>query len=131
MAALEVLVHRARLTRPTNVRIRYLILCVAGLALPYSQFVPWVMAHGIDGRLFVRELFSNRIGGFFGLDVIVSAFVLIPFILAEGRRLGMKRLWAPVVGTLLVGVSFGFPLFLLMREPWIEQGRGTNSGARE
>ena len=33
----------------------------------------------------------------------------------------MKRLWAPVGGTLLVGVSFGLPLFLLMREPYLEQ----------
>jgi Terpene cyclase DEP1 len=102
-------------------RIRYLILCILGFVLPYSQFVPWVLAHGFDARLFVHELFSNRIGGFFGLDVIVSAFVLIPFVLAEGRRLSMKQLWAPVVGTLCVGVSFGFPLFLLMREPYLTQ----------
>jgi hypothetical protein len=100
-----------------NMRIRYLILSIAGFVLPYSQFVPWVLANGFDTRLFVHELFSNRIGGFFGMDVIVSAFVLIPFILAEGRRMDMKQLWAPVIGTLLVGVSFGLPLFLLMREP--------------
>jgi Terpene cyclase DEP1 len=102
-------------------RVRYLILCIAGFVLPYSQFIPWVVAHGPDARLFVNELFSNRIGGFFGMDVIVSAFVLIPFIVAEGRRLHMNSLWAPVVGTLLVGVSFGFPLFLLMRQPHLEQ----------
>jgi len=104
-----------------NMRSRYLILCILGFALPYSQFVPWVLEHGFDGRLYVRELFSNRIGGFFGLDVIVSAFVLIPFIVAEGRRLGMKQLWVPVVGTLFVGVSFGFPLFLLMRDPHLKR----------
>ena len=102
-------------------RVRYLILCIAGFVLPYSQFIPWVLANGLDAQLIVRELFSNRIGGFFGMDVIVSAFVLIPFIFAEGRRLRMNALWAPVVGTLLVGVSFGFPLFLLMREPHVEQ----------
>jgi len=102
-------------------RIRYLILCIAGFVLPYSQFVPWVRGHGLDAPLFIHELFSNRIGGFFGLDVIVSAFVLIPFIFAEGRRLNMKQLWAPVVGTLFVGVSFGLPLFLLMREPHLKQ----------
>jgi hypothetical protein len=104
-----------------NMRIRYLILCILGFVLPYSQFVPWVLAHGFDARLFVHELFSNRIGGFFGLDVIVSAFVLIAFVRAEGRRLSMKQLWAPMVGTLCVGVSFGLPLFLLMREPYLNQ----------
>jgi hypothetical protein len=104
-----------------NMRLRYLIFCIAGFVLPYSQFIPWVLAHGFDAPMFVRELFSNRIGGFFGLDVIVSAFVLIPFIFAEGRRLHMTRLWAPVLGTVLVGVSFGLPLFLLMREPHLKQ----------
>jgi hypothetical protein len=28
----------------------------------------------------------------------------------------MTRLWAPVVASLLVGVSLGLPLFLYMRE---------------
>ena len=102
-------------------RLRYLVLCVLGFVLPYSQFVPWVLAHGFNARLFVHELFSNKIGGFFGLDVIVSAFVLIPYVLAEGRRLGMKQLCGVVVGTLLVGVSLGFPLFLLMREPYLNR----------
>jgi hypothetical protein len=131
MAALEGPIRRSGSMGLTNMRTRYLFLCIAGLVLPYSQFVPWVLAHGFDGRLFVSELFANRISGFFGLDVIVSAFVLIPFIVAEGRRLGMKQLWAPVVGTLLVGVSFGFPLFLLMREPRHKQADNTLSATRE
>jgi hypothetical protein len=104
-----------------NIRTRYLILCVAGFILPYSQFVPWVVANGLDMPLFVRELFSNQIGGFFGLDVIVSAFVLIPFVVAEGRRLRIPKLWLPICGTLLVGVSFGLPLFLFMRQPYIQK----------
>ncbi len=108
-----------------KMRTGYMILlCIAGFVLPYSQFIPWVLAHGFDVRLFVQELLSNRIGGFFGMDVIVSAFVLVPFIVAEGRRLHMNTLWAPVVGTLLVGVSFGFPLFLLMREPHLTRDAG-------
>jgi hypothetical protein len=43
-----------------------------------------------------RELFANRIGGFFGLDVLC---------------------------TLLMGVSCGFPLFLYMREPHLRAVR--------
>jgi len=95
---------------------RYLFLCVAGLVLPYWQFVPWLFDHGFDSTLFLRELFANRIGGFFAMDVLVSAVALMTFIRAEGSRLAMRNLWAPVVGTLLVGVSFGLPLFLLLRE---------------
>lgn len=51
-------------------RTLYLALCIAGLLLPYSQFVPWVLQHGLNPALFARELFANRIGAFFGMDVI-------------------------------------------------------------
>ena len=85
------------------------------------------MDNGLDMGLFIRELFANRIGGFFGLDVVVSALVLIPFVFVEGRRLGVKRLWLPVVGTLLVGVSFGLPHFLFLRESQLQQATAGNS----
>jgi hypothetical protein len=46
-------------------RGEYLILCIKGLVLPYSQFIPWALAPSLDARLFVLELFANRISGFF------------------------------------------------------------------
>jgi hypothetical protein len=94
----------------------YLVSCIAGTLLPYSQFVPFLREHGLDLRVFVEQLFSNRIGGFFGLDVIVSSVVLWAFVAIEGRRAGMKHLWAPVAANLAVGVSLGLPLFLYLRE---------------
>jgi uncharacterized protein DUF2834 len=94
----------------------YLVCCVLGLLLPYSQFVPWLLEHGLNVTLFCRELFTNRISSFFAMDVIVSAIVLLWFIQSEGRRLRVGLLWFPMVGTLVVGVSFGFPLFLFLRQ---------------
>lgn len=99
----------------------YLALCVIGAILPYSQLVPWIATHGLDFSLFFQELFSTRISGFFVMDVIVSAIVLVTFILAEGRRLDLCRLWLPILATLLVGVSLGFPLFLYMRQRKLDQ----------
>ncbi|MCA1579840.1 MAG: DUF2834 domain-containing protein [Acidobacteria bacterium] len=99
----------------------YLALCLLGSVLPYSQFLPWLAAHGIDVPLFVRELFANRIAASFALDVLVSAVVVCGFILAEGRRLGMTHLWIPVAAVCLVGVSCGLPLFLYRREGALER----------
>ena len=99
-----------------NRKTLYLVFCVLGFALPYWQFVPWVIQHGLDLPLFVRELFANRIGGFFGMDVLVSAVTLIGFIRAEGARLKMTKRWLPILSVLLVGVSLGLPLFLYFRE---------------
>ena len=55
------------------------------------------------------------------MDVIVSAVVLVTFILSEGRRLDLSRLWLPILATLLVGVSLGFPLFLYTRQRTLDQ----------
>ena len=99
----------------------YLILCVLGLMLPYSQLLPWLFEHGLNWALFFHELFGNRISAFFALDVVVSAIVLIWFIQSEGKRLRMRLLWLPTIGTLLVGVSFGFPLFLFLRQMAVDQ----------
>ena len=99
----------------------YFALCVAGTLLPYSQFIPFVREHGLDLRLFVAQLFSNRIGGFFGFDVIVSAVVVWAFVIVEGRRADIPHRWAPIAATLTVGVSLGLPLFLFMREQRLEE----------
>ena len=107
-----------------NRKTIYLLFCVLGIVLPYSQFVPWVLQNGLRMGLFVRELFANRIGGFFGMDVLVSAVVLIFFIRREAKRLGLRHAWLPIVGTLTVGVSLGLPLFLYLRERALEGAAG-------
>lgn len=94
----------------------YAALCVLGLLLPYGIFVPWVMNNGINIGLLLTEATSTSISAFAWADVIVSALALIGFILFEGKRLKMKMLWLPILGTCTVGVSFGLPLFLLQRE---------------
>jgi hypothetical protein len=94
----------------------YLPLAVIGAVLPYSQFVPWLAAHGLNLRLLFEELFSGRVSTFFGLDVIVSALVLLVFIFREGTERKMRMLWLPVAATCLIGVSCGLPLFLYLRE---------------
>ncbi len=94
----------------------YLIAAILGTILPLSQLVPFLAAHGLDMPLFFRQLFQNNISAFFGLDVIVSSFVLWFFIFSEGRRRGMSKLWLYVVCSLAVGVSLALPLFLFFRE---------------
>lgn len=49
-----------------NPRWVYLLFCLLGTVLPYTQFVPWLWAHGFDPVRFSRDLFANGIGGFSG-----------------------------------------------------------------
>lgn len=99
----------------------YAILCVLGIVMPYGALIPWIMEHGLDIQRLFLEAIQTRIGAFAWLDVIVSAVVLLGFILVEGSRQGMKKLWLPMLATFTVGVSLGLPLFLLMRELHIEK----------
>ncbi|HEX7956630.1 MAG TPA: DUF2834 domain-containing protein [Pyrinomonadaceae bacterium] len=94
----------------------YLILCVLGTALPYWQLAPWLAAHGLDLPLFFRQLFENRVGAFFGMDVFVSAAALLFFAGVEGARLRFRGAWPAALAVCLVGVSLGLPLFLYLRE---------------
>src|SRR2546423_10446268 len=106
-----------------KLRHLYLLFALIGLLLPYSQFVPWIIEHrALNVSLFIHDVFANRISAFFGMDVIVSAVVLISFIQTEGKRLRMQLLWLPTVGTLLVGVSLGLPLFLYLRQRRLDRG---------
>ena len=98
----------------------YLALCFVGILVPYWQFLPWMWQHGLNLVLFVRELFGNRIGAFFGMDVVVSAVVLVVFSRIEGARLGIRNRWLVLLAILTVGVSLGLPLFLYMREKELE-----------
>lgn len=93
----------------------YLGLGLLGLVLPGWQIVPWIATHGLDLPLLVAELFSTRIGAFFGLDVIVSAVVVLAFAWSEQRQRRLPSIWPVALATLGVGVSLGLPLLLFLR----------------
>lgn len=95
----------------------FTVLAIVGAVVPFTQLVPWLMVNGLAPAALVAELFSTRIGAFFGLDVVMSAFALFAFIAIDTSRHRVQRWWLPVVGTLCVGVSFGLPLYLALREP--------------
>jgi hypothetical protein len=100
----------------------YVVFCLLGLVLPYSQFIPWIIEHhALNISMFMHDLFANRIAAFFALDVIVSAIVLLSLIQNEGRRLRMRFLWLPMLGTVFVGVSLGLLLFLYLPQVELDQ----------
>ena len=95
-----------RYGRVRSQRRVYLVIAIAGLIIPNVAFVPWVLDHGVDVTLFLDELFATRVSTFFALDVVISVVAIWAFVLAEGHRPVHAR-WAPILGTVLVGASFG------------------------
>ena len=105
-----------------KLKTAYLILCAFGVLLPYWQIAPWLSEHGLDLPLFFAQLFENRVGAFFGMDVFVSAAALLLFAWGERGRVGARAWWAVAAAVLTVGVSLGLPLLLYLRER--RPGRG-------
>ena len=101
----------------------YLIAAILGTVLPLLQFIPFLSTNGFDMPLFFRQLFQNHVSAFFGMDVIVSSFVLWLFVFTEGRRRSMRNLWLYILCNLAVGVSLALPLFLFFRERKLEAER--------
>lgn len=103
----------------------FLGLCVIGLVAPYALFVPWLLDNGLDFGLFAREAFANRVGSALVLDLLVSVTATFAFLFVEKARGVLRYWWAPILGTVVVGLSFGLPLLLLLREIEIERGPAT------
>lgn len=93
----------------------YLVLCFIGAALPLSQFIPWLSSNGINVPLLLQQAIATPISAFAWADVLVSGIAVLVFVVVEGRRLAMRRLWIPAL-CMLVGPSLALPAFLLMRE---------------
>ena len=105
-----------------SMTVVYIFLCVLGTAVPLAELLPFLIANGLALRLILDQLFANQISSFFAWDVIFATVVVWVFVVQEGRRLGLRHLWAPIACSLTVGVSLALPLFLLMREQRSIQG---------
>lgn len=102
----------------------YLLLCIFGFILPYSQLIPLLIDGNFSFQLMIKQLFVNRVSTLFALDLFITATVYIVFALHEGLKLKVKHLWIPLIATGLVGASLGFPLFLYLREIALEKKYG-------
>ncbi|MCV2401589.1 DUF2834 domain-containing protein [Marinomonas sp. C2222] len=97
-------------------KVFYLVCSVFGVVLPYGAFMPWLFHHGVDIALFIESALVTPISVFAWLDVLVSAIALLGFIIIDGKRSRVPyRYWA-VLGTLTIGVSFGLPFYLYLKE---------------
>ena len=91
----------------------YMLMAVIGLAIPYAVFVPWIVEYGLDASRFGEQMLATPVALFFVVDVAISA-VIVLIMAVRGLRAGDRRMWAPILGTLAVGASFGLPLYLYL-----------------
>lgn len=99
----------------------YLILCIPGVLIPWAFLIGFLGVPEPTISLFFTSIFANHVSSAVAGDLLTSGVVFFIFLFYEGRRLNMKNLWLFVPATLLVGLSFGLPLFLYFRAKRLEQ----------
>ena len=102
-----------RATRVPGIGAVYLTLAILGAVLAIAVALPPFVVPGTAPPGLVLGLARGTAPP---LDALVAGAALLLFIVAEGVRLGMSRLWLPVAATIVFGVACGLPLFLFLRQ---------------
>ena len=99
----------------------YLALAAIGYLAPG---VPMVLESARSGNLLfwadpqrtISQLFANLTSTAFALDLAAAVLVALVWMTHEARRVGIARIWAFWLLTLLFGLGGTLPLFLYVRE---------------
>jgi hypothetical protein len=101
----------------------YFIAMIIGAAAPLYLFGQHFAARGFGISEFVAAAFPNPAASGLVADLILSAILGLIVFWREARALEVRGFWAVVIGTLLIGFSFGLPLYLYLRESRFEAER--------
>ncbi|HKQ78283.1 MAG TPA: DUF2834 domain-containing protein [Blastocatellia bacterium] len=94
----------------------YLVAMIIGAAAPLYLFSQHFAVRGFGLSDFVIASFPNPVASGLVTDLIISAALGLIVFGREARALGVRGFWAVALGTILIGFSFGFPLYLYLRE---------------
>jgi hypothetical protein len=100
----------------------YLVLAIIGIALPMSQFIPASLAGEFSvGGMFAQMTATRTITGV-TLDFFVAVVTGLYFGITETVQKRVRLWWIALIGTVLIGFSFGLPFFLFLRERTLKHG---------
>jgi len=93
-------------------------LAIAGLAGTNAQVPAYVQGDFVAGNLaFWKDTVATPAATFILVDLFVLAAAVLAWMFGEARRIGLARgwTWLYFAGSLLIGISCFFPLFLAHR----------------
>ncbi|MBW2940606.1 DUF2834 domain-containing protein [Zhongshania aquimaris] len=97
----------------------YVVIALLALLTTWIH-LPAYLGNGIveaNIQFWKDALFNaNPAGKFLVIDILFLAFTCNVWMIVEGRRLGVKYIYAYVVGGVLIAISVAFPLFMAARE---------------
>lgn len=106
-------------------RVLYLLLAIAGLALTWTFNLQFIAESGgsFDLGKFVADGSNNAAAKSLTWDLGIACIAGLIWMFVEMRRLDMRFFWLYVVLTFGIAYAFAFPLFLFMRQGKLEAAK--------
>lgn len=93
-----------------------LVLTVVGFVVPNLLVGIYIAEEGLDLGGYLSLWTDSTPSTQLLLDLAIAALAFFVWAAVEGPRAQIRRWWLCIPASLLVGLCFGLPLFLLMRE---------------
>lgn len=101
------------MTRKHQIRITiYRVLAALGL-------ITALVLNGIAsmaGQNYLQAWFGQPVDWVLSVDLLIVALAVVTFMIAEAKRLGIKRVWIYFALSAVTAMAFTFPLFMAARE---------------
>lgn len=97
------------------------VFTVLGFVVPNVCLVIFFADEGFDLSSYFSLWTASTPSTQLLLDLSIAALAFLVWAAVEGPRAKVKRWWVCIPATFLVGLCFGLPLFLLMRERALTQ----------
>jgi len=85
----------------------------------------------LKGQDFFGSWFSNEADWVVALDLLLTAFAAVPFMIIESRKIGMKKVYLYVLSGFVSAIAFVFPFWLGMRELHLAKTKKQNFVTKE
>jgi hypothetical protein len=93
-----------------------LVLTVLGFVAPNAMVAVFFAEHGVDLARYLGNWFGTLPSAQLLVDLVICGVAFIGWSALDGPRAGVRRWWVTIPATLLVGLCFAVPLYLLLRE---------------
>jgi len=99
-----------------------LLLTGVGFLVPNAMVVVFLAEHGVDVGRYAGDVVATLPAAQFTADLTISFGAFALWTAWDGPRTGVRRWWITIPASLLVGLCFALPLYLLLREKAVPAG---------